>query len=138
MNIHKNARLTPRGREGIVFQVASGRPEAATAHPDRLREPTRASRSLPKQGLATAVSRVLQWMGLNMNKLSALEPAEPVDAVGVRTLASLSTLISKKLGHIGSVGHRVAGRYLARLIVTTVSVGSSSMSASTMPSTPFS
>ena len=31
MNIHKNARLTPRGRERIVRQVASGQTREAVA-----------------------------------------------------------------------------------------------------------
>jgi hypothetical protein len=31
MNIHKNARLTPRGRERIVQQVASGQTAEAVA-----------------------------------------------------------------------------------------------------------
>ena len=33
MNVHKNARLTPRGRERIVRQVASGQTPEAVAKP---------------------------------------------------------------------------------------------------------
>ena len=122
MNVHKNARLTPLGRERIVRQVASGQTpkvvaEAAgvcprTVHkwvdryrgaglaglqdrssrPHRLHRPTpqmvveeierlRRQRWTGKQiaahtGVSSAtVSRVLRRLGLN--KLSALEPAEP-------------------------------------------------------------
>jgi transposase len=123
MNVHKNARLTPRGRERIVRQVESGQApklvaEAAgvcprtvrkwvdryrreglaglqdrSSRPHRLRRPTprtvveeierlRRQRWTGKQiaaetGVSPAtVSRVLRRLGLN--KLSALEPAEPV------------------------------------------------------------
>ena len=123
MNVHKNARLTPRGRERIVRQVTSGQtPEAVaevagvcprtvrkwvdryrreglaglqdrSSRPHRLRQPTphvvvgeierlRRQRWTGKQiaaetGVSPAtVSRVLRRLGLN--KLSALEPAEPV------------------------------------------------------------
>src|SRR5262252_9146356 len=123
MNVHKNARLTPLGRERIVRQVASGQTpetvaEAAgvcprtvrkwvdryrcegsvglqdrSSRPHRLRRPTpqavvdqieklRRQRWTGKQiaaetGVSPAtVSRVLRRLGLN--KLSALEPAEPV------------------------------------------------------------
>ena len=123
MNVHKNARLTPRGRERIVLQVESGQtPEAVaqavgvcartvrkwvdryrreglaglhdrSSRPHRLRQPTpqavveeieqlRRQRWTGKQiaaetGVSPAtVSRVLRRLGLN--KLSALEPAEPV------------------------------------------------------------
>src|ERR1700730_1837393 len=31
MNVHKNARLTPRGREWVVIQAASGQPPQAIA-----------------------------------------------------------------------------------------------------------
>src|ERR1700740_1771215 len=107
MNMHKNARLTPRGRERIVRQVESGQtPEAVaeggggcprtndrSSRPHRLRQPTsqaiveeierlRRQRWTGKQiaaktGVSPAtVSRVLRR--LRLNKLSALEPAEPV------------------------------------------------------------
>ena len=126
MNVHKNARLTPRGRERIVRQIANGqRPEAVaeaagvcprtvrkwvgryrheglaglqdrSSRPHRLRQPTpqavveeierlRRQRWTGKQiaaetGVSPAtVSRVLRRLGLN--KLSALEPAEPVRAL---------------------------------------------------------
>ena len=122
MDIHENARLTPRGREHMVNMVLSGQtPKAVSeavgvcprtvkkwverfqadglaglqdrsSRPDRLRQPTpqatidqievlRRQRLTGKAiaaetGVSTAtVSRVLKRLGLN--RLSALEPAEP-------------------------------------------------------------
>src|SRR3954471_11021534 len=156
MNIHKNARLTPRGRERIVRQVASGQtPEAVaeaagvcprtvrkwldryrqqglpglqdrSSRPHRLRRPTpqavgeeierlRRQRWTGKQIAAetavspATVSRVLRRLGLN--KLSALEPAEPVRRYERDNPGELIHLDIKKLGRIGSVGHRITGRY---------------------------
>jgi transposase len=156
MNVHKNARLTPRGRERIVRQVASGQtPEAVaeavgvcprtvrkwvdryrreglaglldrSSRPHRLRQPTpqavaeeverlRRQRWTGKQiaaetGVSPAtVSRVLRRLGLN--KLSALEPAEPVRRYERERPGELIHLDIKKLGRIGSVGHRITGRY---------------------------
>ena len=50
------------------------------------------------------VSRILRRRGLN--RLSALEPAEPI----WRYARELIHLDIKKLGRIGSVGHRITGR----------------------------
>ena len=155
MNVHKNARLTPRGRERIVRQVESGQtPEAVakaagvcprtvrkwvdryraeglpglwdrSSRPHRLRRPTpaatietierqRRERWTGKQIAAEAgvspatVSRVLHRLGLN--KLSALEP-EPVRRYEREHPGELIHLDIKKLGRIGSVGHRITGRY---------------------------
>ena len=155
MNVHKNARLTPRGRERIVRQVESGQtPEAVaeaagvcprtvrkwvdryrreglaglqdrSARPHRLRLPTpaaavaeierlRRQRWTGKQiavqvGVSPAtVSRVLRRLGLN--KLSALEPAEPVRRYEREHPGELIHLDIKKFGRIGSVGHRITGR----------------------------
>jgi transposase InsO family protein len=154
MNIHKNARLTPRGRERIARQVESGQtPEAVaeaagvcprtvrkwidryrregssglrdrSSRPHRLRRPTPAAiiemierlrrrRWTGKQIAAEAgvspatVSRVLRRLGLN--KLSALEP-EPVRRYEREHPGELIHLDIKKLGRIGSVGHRITGR----------------------------
>ena len=155
MNMHKNARLTPLGRERIVRQVASGQtPEAAaraagvcqrtvrkwvdryrqgglaglqdrSSRPHRLRQPTpqrvveeieqlRRQRWTGKQiavqvGVSPAtVSRVLRRSGLS--KLSALEPAEPIRRYEREHPGELIHLDIKKLGRIGSVGHRITGR----------------------------
>src|SRR5215472_4558865 len=156
MNVHKNARLTPRGRERIVRQVESEQtPEAVaqavgvcrrtvrkwvdrycreglaglhdrSSRPHRLRQPTaqavveeieqlRRQRWTGKQiaaetGVSPAtVSRVLRRLGLN--KLSVLEPAEPVRRYERERPGELIHLDIKKLGRIGSVGHRITGRY---------------------------
>ena len=53
------------------------------------------------------VSRVLRRLGLN--KLSALQP-EPVRRYERERAGELIHLDIKKLGRIGSVGHRIAGR----------------------------
>jgi hypothetical protein len=50
------------------------------------------------------VSRILQRLGLN--KLSALEPAEPVRRYERECPGELIHIDIKKLGRIGSVGHR--------------------------------
>ena len=156
MNVHKNARLTPRGRERIVRQVESGQAPKAVAEtagvcprtvrkwvdryrreglaglqdrssrPRRLRRPTprtvveeierlRRQRWTGKQiaaesGVSPAtVSRVLRRLGLN--KLSALEPAEPVRRYERETPGELIHIDIKKLGRIGSIGHRITGRH---------------------------
>jgi transposase InsO family protein len=155
MNMHKNAQLTPLGRERIVRQVQSGQtPEAVSeaegvcprtvrkwveryrheglaglqdrsSRPHRLRRPTpqtvveeierlRRQRWTGKQiaaetGVSPAtVSRVLRRIGLN--KLSALEPAEPVRRYQRENPGELIHIDIKKLGRIGSVGHRITGR----------------------------
>ena len=155
MNIHKNARLTPRGRERIVRRIESGEPAQAVAEaagvcprtvrkwvdryrraglaglqdlssrPHRLRQPTpqtvveeierlRRQRRTGKQiaaetGVSPAtVSRVLRRLGLN--KLSALEPAEPVRRYEREHPGELIHIDIKKLGRIGGVGHRITGR----------------------------
>jgi transposase InsO family protein len=156
MNMHKNARLTPLGRERIVRQVESGQTPGAVsetagvcprtvrkwveryrreglagvckiAHPGRIgcgdRRPGRSSRrsngyaasaGRKKQiaaqvGVSAAtVSRVLRRLGLN--KLNALEPAEPVRRYERENPGELIHIDIKKLGRIGSVGHRITGR----------------------------
>jgi transposase InsO family protein len=156
MNIHKNARLTPRGREWVVRLIESGQtPQAISeaagvcprtvrkwvdryrraglaglqdrsSRPHRLRQPTpqtvveeierlRRQRRTGKQiaaetGVSPAtVSRVLRRLGLN--KLSALEPAEPVRRYQREHPGELIHIDIKKLGRIGSVGHRITGRH---------------------------
>ena len=61
-------------------------------------------------GVSSAtVSRVLRRLGLN--KLSALEPAEPTRRYERENPGELIHLDIKKLGRIGSVGHRITGRH---------------------------
>ena len=152
MNMHKNARLTPRGRERIVRQVESGqRPEAVaeaagvcprtvrkwvvrycreglaglqdrSSRPHRLRKPTpqavieeierlRRQRWTGKQIAAetavsaATVSRVLRRLGLN--KLSSLEPAEPIRRYEREKPGELIHLDIKKLGRIDCANQRL-------------------------------
>ena len=154
MNVHENARLTPRGRERIARQVASGQtPKAVSdaagvcartvrkwvdryrceghaglrdrsSRPHRLYRPTpqavvdevaalRRQRYTGKQiaaqvGVSPAtVSRILRRLGLN--KLSALEPGEPVRRYECDHPGEMIHLDIKKLGRIDGVGHRIIG-----------------------------
>src|SRR6201997_4175297 len=106
-------------REGLAgLQDRSSRPH-------RLRRPTpqtvieeiyrlRGKRWTGKQiavqvGVSPAtVSRVLRRLGLN--KLNTLEPAEPVRRYERENPGELIHIDIKKLGRIGSVGHRITGR----------------------------
>jgi transposase InsO family protein len=155
MNIHKNARLTPLGRERIVKEVLSGQtPEAAaraagvcprtvrkwvrrfqaegieglndrSSRPHRLHRPTpiaivervealRRQRWTGKQiaievGVSPAtVSRILKRLGLN--RLAALEPAEPVRRYQREHPGELVHIDIKKLGRFERVGHRITGK----------------------------
>lgn len=154
MNIHKNARLTPLGREHLVKAVQSGQtPEAAaraagvcprtarkwveryrreglagladrSSRPHRLHRPTppaavekvealRRQRWTGKQiaaevGVSPAtVSRILKRLGLN--RISALEPAEPVRRYERQHPGDLIHIDIKKLGRFERVGHRITG-----------------------------
>lgn len=73
------------------------------------------------------VSRVLARAGLS--RLKDLEPAEPVRRYEREHPGELIHLDIKKLGRIGSVGHRITGRYPGAV----ASAGNSSTSASAMP-----
>ena len=155
MDIHKNARLTPRSRADLVHRVlveGESRKAVATAlrvaartvskwveryleegpdglldrssRPHRLRAPTpggtleqiedlRRQRWTGKQiaretGVSPAtVSRVLKRLGLN--KLKALDPAEPVRRYERERPGELIHIDIKKLGRFERVGHRITG-----------------------------
>jgi len=154
MNIHKNARLTLRGRERIVMQVLSGQAPKAVAiaagvcprtvrkwmtrfkaegvaglidrssRPHRLYRPVqpaivgrievlRRQRWTGKQiaaevGVSPAtVSRSLQRLGLN--RIAALEPAEPVRRYEREHPGELIHIDIKRLGRFERVGHRITG-----------------------------
>jgi transposase InsO family protein len=155
MDTHKNARLTPKGREEMVRAVVdSGLSQAAAARrynttpktvakwverfraegvdglcdrssrplssPDQTPAATcaaieglRRQRYTGKQiavevGVSPAtVSRILKRLGLN--RLSALEPAEPVRRYQRENPGELIHIDIKKLGKIGIVGHRITG-----------------------------
>jgi transposase InsO family protein len=156
MDTHKNAPLTPKGREMMVRAVLDyGLSKAAAARQfnttaktvakwvdrfrneavDGLRDRSSRPLSLPSQtppatcaavealrrqrhtakqiatevGVSPAtVSRILRRLGLN--RLSALEPAEPVRRYEREHPGELIHLDIKKLGRIGSIGHRITGR----------------------------
>src|SRR6201991_1816547 len=154
MNVHKNARLTPHGRERIVRQVESGQTpkavgEAAGVCPrtvrkwvfryrseglaglrDRSSRPPRLHRPPPPAAVteverlrrqrytgkeiaaelrisAATVSRILRRLGLN--RLAALEPAEPVRRYEREHPGELIHIDIKKLGRFNHVGHRITG-----------------------------
>jgi transposase InsO family protein len=154
MDIHKNARLTPLGREHMVNMVLSGQtPKAVSAavgvcprtvkkwvdrfkaeglaglqdrssRPQHLRQPTpqitvdriEALRRQRLTGKAIAaetavstatVSRVLKRLGLN--RLSALEPAEPPRRYQRDRPGELIHIDIKKLGKFNRIGHRITG-----------------------------
>src|SRR6201993_2612932 len=157
MDTHKNASLTPKGREMMVRAVDQGLSKAASARQfnttaktvakwvkrfraegvDGLRDRSSRPLSSPSQtapATATAiealrrqrytaqqiaaengvspatVSRILRRLGLN--RLSALEPAEPVRRYEREKPGEIIHLDIKKLGRIGSVGHRITARNL--------------------------
>jgi transposase InsO family protein len=155
MDTHKNARLTPKGREEMVGAVVeSGLSKAAAARRfnttpktvakwaerfrkegvDGLRDRSSRPLSSPDQtpratcdavealrrqrytGTQIAgqlaispatVSRILQRRGLN--KLSALEPAEPVRRYERKRPGELIHIDIKKLGRFNAIGHRITG-----------------------------
>jgi transposase InsO family protein len=156
MDTHKNARLTPKGREEMVRAVVDGglsyaaaarkfnttpktvakwvnrfRAEGADGLRDRSSRPHSSDSQTPQAtcdavealrrqrytgqqiarefGISPAtVSRILRRRGLN--RLNALEPAEPVRRYEREKPGELIHLDIKKLGRIGSVGHRITGR----------------------------
>lgn len=154
MDIHKNARLTPLGRERLVRLVESGHtPKAVSeavgvcprtvrkwverfrseglaglrnrsSRPRRLYRPTPGAlveriealrrrrwtgqRIAAEVGVSPAtVSRVLKRLGLN--KLAALEPAEPVKRYQRDHPGELIHIDIKKLGKFSRTGHRITG-----------------------------
>ena len=154
MNIQKNARMTPFGRELLVRAIESGQtPEAAaraagvcprtarkwwrrfkaeglaglqdrSSRPHRLNRPTpepivaqiealRRQRWTGGQIAAEAgvspatVSRMLKRLGLN--RIAALEPAEPVRRYEREKPGELIHIDIKKLGRFEQIGHRITG-----------------------------
>jgi transposase InsO family protein len=155
MNIHKNAPLTPKGREAMVRSVIDGgltkaaaalqfhvtaktvakwvrrfRAEGVDGLQDRSSRPLsspsqtpaatcaavetfRRQRHTGKQiaaevGVSTAtVSRILRRLGLN--RLAALEPAEPIRRYERERPGELIHIDIKKLGKFNRIGHRITG-----------------------------
>ena len=154
MNVYKNARLTPHGRERIVRQLLSGQTpkavgEAAgvcprtvrkwvdrynreglaglsdrSSRPHRLHRPTpqaiveqvevlRRARHTGKQIAAelhispATVSRILKRLGLN--RMGAVQPAEPVRRYEREKAGEMIHIDIKKLGRFNKTGHRITG-----------------------------
>ncbi len=155
MDTHKNAPLTPKGREAMVRSVIDGGlSEAAAARQFNttpktvakwvarfraegvagLRDGSSRPLSLPSQtapatcaavealrrqrytgkqiaaevGVSAAtVSRILKRRGLN--KLAALEPAEPVRRYEREHPGEIIHIDIKKLGRFEQIGHRITG-----------------------------
>src|SRR6266581_8282102 len=155
MDTHKNAALTPKGREAMVRCVTEkGLSKAAAARQfnvtpktvakwvgrfradgvDGLRDRSSRPLSLPSQtapatcaavealrrqrytgnqiaievGVSPAtVSRILRRLGLN--RLSALEPAEPVRRYEREHPGEIIHIDIKKLGRFEQIGHRITG-----------------------------
>ena len=155
MDTHKNAPLTPKGREAMVrsviegglFEAAAARQFNTTAKTvakwverfraegvDGLRDRSSRPLSLPSQtppatcaavetlrrqrhtgkhiaaevGVSPAtVSRILRRLGLN--RLSALEPAEPIRRYQRENPGELIHIDIKKLGKFNRIGHRITG-----------------------------
>ncbi len=155
MDTHKNARLTPKGREQMVRAVvdegctraaAAGRfnttpktvgkwverfrkegvkglrdrssrphcspnqtPQATCAEVEALRRQRHTGEQIAKQlAIAPAtVSRILRRLGLN--RLNALEPAEPVRRYEREKPGELIHIDIKKLGKFNQIGHRITG-----------------------------
>src|SRR4051794_16912969 len=86
-------------------------PQAVVEEVERLRRQRWTGKQIAAEtGVSPAtVSRVLPRLGLN--KLSALEPAEPVRRYERERPGELIHLDIQKLGRIGSIGHRITGRY---------------------------
>jgi transposase InsO family protein len=155
MDTHKNAPLTPKGREAMVrCVVEDGLSKAAAARQfnvtpktvakwvkrfraegvDGLRDRSSRPHSLPSQTPAAAcaavealrrqrytgkqiaaevgvspatVSRILHRLGLN--RLAALEPAEPIRRYERQHPGELIHIDIKKLGKFSRIGHRITG-----------------------------
>ena len=155
MDTHKNAPLTPKGREAMVRSVVEGGLSKTVAARqfnvtpktvakwvkrfraegvDGLRDRSSRPHSLPSQttaatcatvealrrqrytgkqiaaevGISPAtVSRILHRLGLN--RLAALEPAEPIRRYERQHPGELIHIDIKKLGRFNRIGHRITG-----------------------------
>jgi transposase len=100
-----------RDRSSRPHSLPSQTPAAACAAVEALRRQRYAGKQIAIEvGVsAAAVSRILRRLGLN--RLAALEPAKPFRRYEREHTGELIHLEIKKLGRIGSVGHRITGRY---------------------------
>jgi transposase InsO family protein len=99
-----------RDRSSRPLSSDSQTPQATCDAVEALRRQRYTGKQIARElGISPAtVSRILRRRGLN--KLSALEPAEPVRRYERERAGELIHLDIKKLGRIGSVGHRITGR----------------------------
>jgi transposase InsO family protein len=99
-----------RDRSSRPLSSDSQTPQATCDAVEALRRQRYSGKQIARElGISPAtVSRILRRRGLN--KLSALEPAEPVRRYEREKAGELIHLDIKKLGRIGSVGHRITGR----------------------------
>ena len=155
MDIHKNAPLTPKGREAMVRSVVEGRlnkaaaarqfnttpktvakwvkrfrmegvsglrdrssrphsspsqtPAATCANVEVLRRQRHTGKQIAAEvGISPAtVSRILRRLGLN--RIAALEPAEPIRRYERQNPGELIHIDIKKLGKFNRIGHRITG-----------------------------
>jgi hypothetical protein len=101
---------TLQDRSSRPHRLRQPTPAAVVEEIERLRRQRWTGKQIAvKVGVSHAtVSRILRRLGLN--RLSALEPAEPVRRYEREHPGELIHLDIKKLGRIGSVGHRITGR----------------------------
>jgi len=99
-----------RDRSSRPLSSASQTPQATCDAVEALRRQRYTGKQIAAEvGVSqSTVSRILKRRGLN--KLSALEPAEPIRRYEREKAGELIHLDIKKLGRIGSVGHRITGR----------------------------
>jgi transposase InsO family protein len=100
-----------RDRSSRLHSLPSQTPTATCAAVEALRRQRYTGKQIAGElGISPAtVSRILRRLGLN--RLAALEPAEPIRRYEREHPGELIHLDIKKLGRIGSVGHRITGRY---------------------------
>jgi transposase InsO family protein len=99
-----------RDRSSRPLSSDSQTPQATCDAVEALRRQRYTGKQIARElGISPAtVSRILRRRGLN--RLSALEPAEPIRRYARERAGELIHLDIKKLGRIGSVGHRITGR----------------------------
>jgi transposase InsO family protein len=104
-----------RDRSSRPLSSPDQTPPATCAIIERLRRARHTGKQIAAEvGVSSAtVSRVLRRLGLN--KLSALEPAEPVRRYQREQPGELIHIDIKKLGKIGIVGHRITGDRATRV-----------------------
>jgi transposase InsO family protein len=119
MNVHKNARCTPRGRSLAVQRVAAGERRGHIAHGCGMSRQTlrkwirraEAAGDLSPAALADRSSRPRRLA----RQLPRLEPVRPIQRYERRRPGTLVHLDVKKLGKIGRVGHRMHGDRTTRV-----------------------